>query len=172
MKKILSWLNENIENIIIFPSYFLAMAIMAIEVIQRMWGDSWPWANYVCMTLFCWFSWVGCSWNIKERAHLRLGSFRGKLSRGMQLFLLMLDYALWIFFAVVATKAVLGLIIRNFEMQGIIYGTSIPTWLGPIFLPVAFALLTLRVLQCVKTDIGDFRSGRPLKLEPTTQIDV
>jgi len=171
MKKVFTWLNENIENTIIFPCYFLTMWIMALEVIQRMFGQSWPWANYVCMTLFCWFSWVGCSWNIKERAHLRLGAFRAKATRKAQFILLMVDYVLWLIFAIIATKAVIGLITRNFEMQGIIYGTDIPTWLGPIFLPVAFMLIIFRILQCLTTDIRDYRTGKPLKLTGTTTID-
>ena len=168
----MKWFNENVENIIIFPCYFLTMWIMAIEVIQRMWGSSWPWANYVCMTLFCWFSWVGCAWNIKERAHLRLGAVRVKAARPLQLLLLMLDYALWLIFAAIAFKAVLGLIFRNFEMEGIIYGTNIPTWLGPIFLPLAFLLIVFRVLQCAVTDIQDYKAGEPLKLQASVTIDV
>jgi len=172
MKKLFTWLNANIENIVIFPSYFLAMWVMAIEVLQRMWGGSWPWANYVCMTLFCWFSWVGCSWNIKERAHLRLGAFRVRASRSVQFSLLLLDYALWLIFAGIAMKAIISLMIRNYEMQGIIYGTGIPTWLGPLFLPFAFSLIVFRVIQCIVVDAKDYKSGAPLKLTPTTTVDV
>ena len=75
-------------------------------------------------------------------------------------------------FAVIAFKAVLGLIFRNFEMEGIIYGTTIPTWLGPIFLPLAFLLIIFRVLQCAATDIQDYKAGEPLKLQASVTIDV
>ncbi len=88
-KKILIWLDQNIENALIFPMYFLMMAIMAIGVVQRfVFKTSFHWAVYVCIGLFVWFSWLGCSWNVKERAHLRLAAFRNKLPRNVQFGLL------------------------------------------------------------------------------------
>ena len=91
-KKILHWLDQNIENTLIFPMYFLMMAIMAIGVVQRfVFKSAFHWAVYVCIGLFVWFSWLGCSWNVKERAHLRLSALRNKLPRSAQFSLLMLD---------------------------------------------------------------------------------
>ena len=116
-KKILHWLDQNIENALIFPMYFLMMAIMATGVVQRfVFKTAFHWAVYVCIGLFVWFSWLGCSWNVKERAHLRLAAFRNKLPRSAQFSLLMLDYILWIAFGIIASYFSVTQIIRLHEV--------------------------------------------------------
>jgi len=172
-KKILHWLDQNIENILIFPMYFLMMAIMAIGVVQRFFfKTAFHWAVYVCIGLFVWFSWLGCSWNVKERAHLRLAAFRSKLPRGAQFSLLMLDYTLWIAFGIIAAYFSVTQIVRLHEVGALIYGTeSIPKWLVPLCIPVSFSILFIRVIQCAIQDIKDFRNNKPLKLNPTATIE-
>jgi TRAP-type C4-dicarboxylate transport system permease small subunit len=174
MKKILYWLNENIENTMIFPMYFSMMMIMAIGVVQRfVFGTAWHWAIYVCIALFVWFSWVGCAWNIKERAHLRLSFFRDKMPRPVQFALMMLDYAFWLIFATIAIYYATQHIIRLHETGAMVYGTTfLPQWVFPLAIPVAFSILFIRVIQCAITDIGDFINGRPLKTRPTSTVHV
>lgn len=172
-KKILHFLNQNIENALIFPMYFLMMAIMAIGVVQRfVFKTAFHWAVYVCIGLFVWFSWLGCSWNVKERAHLRLAAFRNKMPRNVQLGLLMLDYFLWIAFGIIASYYSVIQIIRLHEVGALMYGTeTIPKWVVPACIPASFTVLFFRVIQCAAQDIRDFKNNKPLKLNPTATID-
>jgi TRAP-type C4-dicarboxylate transport system permease small subunit len=167
-KKILHWLDQNIENALIFPMYFIMMAIMAIGVVQRFFfRTSFHWAVYVCIGLFVWFSWLGCSWNVKERSHLRLSSFRTKMPRNVQLSLLMLDYILWIAFGIIASYYSMLQIIRLHDVGALIYGTeTIPKWLVPACIPASFSILIFRVFQCAIQDIKDFKRNEPLKIDP------
>ncbi|MBW2605916.1 MAG: TRAP transporter small permease subunit [Deltaproteobacteria bacterium] len=172
-KKILHWIDEHIENVLIFPMYFVMMAIMAIGVVQRfVFKTAFHWAVYVCIALFVWFTWLGCSWNVKERAHLRLSAFRNKMPRNVQFGLLMLDYTLWIAFGIIAAYCSVLQILRLQDVGALIYGTeTIPQWLVPLCIPVSFSVLFIRVIQCAKQDIKDFRNNEPLKLNPTTTIE-
>ncbi len=174
MKKILYWLNENVENTLIFPMYFSMMMIMAIGVVQRFFfATAWHWAVYICIALFVWFSWLGCSWNIKERAHLRLSFFRDKMPRSVQFALMMLDYVFWLIFGVIAIYYSIHHIIRLHETGAMVYGTAtIPQWVFPAAIPVGFSILFIRVIQCAITDIKDLVNGRPLKTRPTTTVHV
>jgi TRAP-type C4-dicarboxylate transport system permease small subunit len=172
-KKISRWLNQNIENVLIFPMYFIMMAIMAVGVIQRFFfKTSFHWAVYICIGLFVWFSWLGCSWNVKERSHLRLATFRTKMPRNLQLACLMLDYVLWIAFGIIASYYSVLQIIRLHEVGALIYGTeTIPKWLVPACIPGSFSILFFRVIQCAIQDIKDFKRNEPLKLDPLTSMD-
>jgi TRAP-type C4-dicarboxylate transport system permease small subunit len=167
-KKILHWLDQNIESALIFPMYFIMMMIMAIGVVQRFFfRTSFHWAVYVCIGLFVWFSWLGCSWNVKERSHLRLSSFRTKMPRNVQLSLLMLDYILWIAFGIIASYYSMLQIIRLHDVGALIYGTeTIPKWLVPACIPASFSILIFRVFQCAIQDIKDFKRNEPLKIDP------
>lgn len=153
-RKILSWLNENAEKMFIFPLYFAAMFITASEVIQRfLFRQSWLWSTWVAIGLFVWFAWIGCSWNVKTRSHLRFGTIRKKLSPRVQFVLLMLDYALWILFAVVAGYYSILNISKLAFIEAMIYGSNIPKWVVPLCIPVSFGLLLFRICQCVVQDI-------------------
>ena len=171
--KVLSFLDENLEKTLVFPMYFIMMALMAIGVIQRFFFKfAWHWSTYVCIALFCWFSWLGCAWNVKERAHLRLSSFRAKLPRKIQFVLLMSDYALWIAFAVIASYFSIIQIFKLASVGAVVYGTeSLPKWIVPLCIPVSFTVLVFRVIQNIIVDVRDFRSGQPLKLNPTATVD-
>ena len=172
-KKILLWLDQNIEGALIFPMYFIMMMIMAIGVVQRFFfRTSFHWAVYVCIGLFVWFSWLGCSWNVKERSHLRLSTFRNKMPRGVQLCLLMLDYALWIAFGIIASYYSILPILRVHDVGALIYGTeTIPKWLVPLCIPASFSILFIRVIQCAIQDIKDFKRNEPLKMDPMAAMD-
>ena len=167
-KKILHWFDQNIEGALIFPMYFIMMAIMAIGVVQRLlFRTSWHWAVYICIGLFVWFSWLGCSWNVKERSHLRLSSFRTKMPRNVQLGLLMLDYILWIAFGIIASYSSVIQIMRLHDIGALVYGTeTIPKWVVPLCIPVSFSILIFRVIQCAIQDIKDFKNNEPLKIDP------
>jgi len=172
-KKIIRWLDQNIENALIFPMYFIMMVIMAVGVVQRFFfKTSFHWAVYVCIGLFVWFSWLGCSWNVKERSHLRLSTFRNKMPRSLQFACLMLDYALWIAFGIIASYYSVFQMIRLHEVGALIYGTeTIPKWLVPACIPGSFSILFVRVIQCAIQDIKDFKRNEPLKLDPMTTMD-
>jgi TRAP-type C4-dicarboxylate transport system permease small subunit len=171
--KILTYVDEHLENFLVFPMYFIMMALMAIGVIQRfVFKFAWRWGTYICIALFCWFSWLGCSRNVKERAHLRLSFLRSKLPRKIQFALLMLDYALWIAFAIIASYFSVIQIFKLASVGAMVYGTeSIPKWIVPLCIPVSFTVLVFRVIQNIIVDVRDFRSNRPLKLNPTATVD-
>ena len=172
--KILRLLDEHVENALIFPMYFMMMAIMAVGVIQRfVFNTAFHWAVYVCIALFVWLTWLGCSWNVKERSHLRLSAFRNKMPRGIQLCLLMLDYSLWIGFGAIVTYYSIDQIELLYRIGAVVYGTeSIPKWIVPLCIPIAFSVLFVRVIQCAVQDVKDYINKRPLKMEPTTTVDV
>jgi len=166
-------MDDNLENVLVFPMYFIMMALVAVGVIQRFFFKfAWHWGTYVCIALFCWFSWLGCAWNVKERAHLRLSFFRAKLPRNIQFVLLMSDYALWIAFAVIASYFSIIQIFKLASVGAMVYGTeSLPKWVVPLCIPASFTVLVFRVIQNIIIDVRDFRNNQPLKLNPTTTVD-
>ncbi|MEM5788968.1 MAG: TRAP transporter small permease subunit [Syntrophobacteraceae bacterium] len=172
--KWLHYLDENIENIVIFPMYFAMMMIMAIDVIRRnLVSSQWPWGIYTCIFLFVWFSWLGCSYNVKQRAHLRLSSLRDKLPRKAQFGLLMLDYSLWFVYGIISVYFTWSQIVRLRDMEALVYGTEwLPMWIAPACIPVAFALLMFRVVQCALEDIKAMRTGEPLQTQPKGGLET
>jgi TRAP-type C4-dicarboxylate transport system permease small subunit len=162
------YLDENIENILMFPMFLAMMLIMSIDVIRRNLGhNQWSWGIYTCIFLFIWFSWLGCSYNVKRRSHLRFSTLRDRLPRKFQFCLLMLDYLLWISFAVIAIYFAWFQVLKLEDLGALAYGTEwLPMWIAPACIPVSFSLLLFRVAQCAIKDIRDMRSGAPLRIHP------
>jgi TRAP-type C4-dicarboxylate transport system permease small subunit len=172
--KVLRWLDNNFENTIIFPMYFIMMSLMAIGVVQRfVFKFAWHWGIQVCVGLFVWFAWISCSLNVKQRSHLSVGTVREYLPRKAKFGLLMMDYALWIIFAFVAGYYSIGQIFRLQSMGSLIYGSDlIPKWTEPLSIPVAFGLLVFRVLQCAREDILAMKRGTRLKTTQDASVSI
>lgn len=165
---ILSWIDENLENALIFPMYFSMMFLVALGVVLRFFLHfSFHWAIQISIGLFVWFTWLGCSWNVKARAHLRLSSLREKLPQGWKLALLMLDYFLWIAFAVIASYFSIIQIGRLMAAGSVIYGAgSVPQWVIPLCIPISFTVLVFRVVQCAVQDIKAYKRHEDLNTLP------
>jgi len=174
-RKLPEWvhfLDRNIENIIIFPMYLSMMLIMAIDVVRRnLWKTQWPWGIYTCILLFVWFSWLGCSYNVKHRSHLRLSSVRDRLPRKAQFALLMLDYSLWVVYSGICIYFTWYQIEKLKSMEALVYGSEwLPMWIVPAAIPVSLGLLLFRVGQCAYEDIKAIRTGAPLQTQPTKDL--
>jgi TRAP-type C4-dicarboxylate transport system permease small subunit len=172
--KILHWFDNNLENSVIFPMYFVMMSLMAIGVVQRfVFSFAWHWGIQVCVGLFVWFAWISCALNVKQRSHLNLNTIRERLPRNAQFALLMLDYVLWLIFAFVAGYYSIGQIFRLQEMGSLIYGSGvIPKWTEPLAIPVAFTLIVFRVIQCARQDILAMKRGKPLKIAQEATVET
>ena len=163
--KIISWLNENAEKMLIFPLYFCARLVTASEVVQRVvFKTSWLWSTWIAIALFVWFAWIACSWNVKTRSHLRFGAFRKKMSPRVQFVLLLLDYTLWIIFGVITSYFCIINIGLLANIEALIYGSTIPRWVVPLCIPVSFCLLFFRILQCLVEDIKALKRNEVVKL--------
>ncbi|MEN6438580.1 MAG: TRAP transporter small permease subunit [Syntrophobacter sp.] len=175
VRKLPGWvhyLDKNLENIMIFPMYFAMMLVMAIDVVRRnLWNAQWPWGIYTCILLFVWFSWLGCSYNVKRRGHLRLSTVRDRLPRKFQFALLMLDYSLWVVYAFICIYFTCYQIEKLKGMEALVYGAEwLPMWIVPAAIPVSFSLLLFRVGQCAYEDIRAMRSGAPLQTQPVEDL--
>lgn len=158
------YLDRNIEHIIIFPMYFAMMLIMTVDAVRHhIWNTHYAWGSYTCILLFVWFSWLGCSYNVKQRGHFRLRVVRDKLPRKIQFALLMLEYALWAVYSFVCIYLGYSQIEKLKSIGSLVYGTDwLPMWILPACFPIGFSLLLFRVGQCAHEDIQAMRTGVPL----------
>jgi len=171
--KLLRWLDQNLENTIIFPAYFTLMALVAIGVVQRSFFKfAWHWGIQVCIILFIWFAWISCALNVKRRSHLSLNTLRERMPRKLQFALLMLDYSLWMLFVFIGGYYSMKQVARLQQLGSMIYGSEIiPKWVEPLCIPVAMILVAFRVLQCAREDILAMKRGERLKIRAEGGIE-
>ncbi len=162
---ILRWLDVNLEKWILILAYVTCAGIVFVEVIRRFFfNEQAPWSTSVPAYMFLWLTWLGCSYAVKLRAHLRFAEFRERMPRGLQYALLQLDYVFYIVFGVVVIYWASDLLDLQMMNESVVPGTdNLPAWWFYLATPVGWTLLLFRVLQCAVQDFIDFRQGRPIR---------
>lgn len=155
------WIERNLEPAIMVVSYLAIGYIIFSGVFQRFFLDGQPpWSTTIPPFLFLVMTWVGCSYNVKLRTHLAFAEFRKNMPRGGQLVMLMLDAVLWLGFAWIVVVTTTQETVRAAANFAIMLGTDdVMQWwfLGTV--PIAFILLTGRVIENVFQDLRKFRDG-------------
>lgn len=170
---LISWLDRNLEKIVILIAYITMAGIIFVEVIRRyLFGQQAAWSTTIPIYLFLWITWIGCAYNVKLRAHLNFAELRVRMPYAAQFACLMLDAALWIGFgSVVLVFAIEQVQIAHMNFA-IVQGTdNVMKWWFYLATPIGWSLLVVRVIQALWADIGRYRRGEPFQLSGTVMSD-
>ena len=154
-------IERNLEPAVMVVAYLAIGYIIFAGVLQRFYLSGQPaWSTTLPPFLFLIMTWVGCSYNVKLRTHLAFAEFRKAAPRPVQLFLLMLDAVLWLGFAWIVVVTTFQETVRAAANFAIMLGTdNVMQWwfLGTV--PIAFILLTARVIENALRDLKKYRNG-------------
>lgn len=154
-------IERHLEPTVMVVAYLAIGYIIFSGVVQRFFlSGQPPWSTTIPPFLFLIMAWVGCSYNVKLRTHLAFAEFRKSAPRVVQLWLLLLDALLWLGFAWIVIVTTTQETVRAAANFSIMLGTdNVMQWwfLGTV--PVAFILLTARVMENAVKDLQKFRNG-------------
>ncbi len=154
-------IERNLEPSIMVVAYLAIGYIIFAGVVQRFYLSGQPaWSTTLPPFLFLVMTWVGCSYNVKLRTHLAFAEFRKAMPRTGQLLCLLLDAALWLGFAWIVVVTTFQETVRAAANFAIMLGTdNVMQWwfLGTV--PIAFILLSARVIENVSKDLRKYREG-------------
>lgn len=164
---LLRWLDDNVEKVIILVNYVAMAGIIFVEVIRRfLFNEQAAWSSTIPIYLFLWVTWIGCTYNVKIRTHLRFDELRVRMPYTMQFACLLLDAVLWIVFAVIVIVFATEQVWLSYDNFAIVQGTDdVMQWWFYMATPVAWSLLIVRVLQNVVSDYGLYRKREPFNIQ-------
>lgn len=155
------FIERNLEPAVMVVAYLAIGYIIFAGVLQRFYLNGQPpWSTTLPPFLFLIMTWVGCSYNVKLRTHLAFAEFRKASPRPVQLALLLLDAALWLIFAWIVVVTTSQETVRAAANFAIMLGTdNVMQWwfLGTV--PIAFILLSARVIENARKDLQKYRNG-------------
>lgn len=165
--KSLSWLDKNAERVLILIAYSLMAGIIVFAVIERfVFKSQIPWSTSIPIYLFLWVTWIGCSYNVKQRTHLTFNELRSRMSYGVQFSCLMLDGLLWLLFGLMVTFYTYEQTMLAYNNFAIVQGTdNMMQWWFYLATPVAWVLLMIRVLQNMYQDYQRYLRHEPFLIE-------
>ena len=164
---LLKWFDRNIENVVIFICYSSMAGIVFVEVIRRfVFSQQAAWSTTIPIYLFLWITWIGGSYNVRIRTHLKFDEIRVRLPYNIQFLLQVLDAVLWILFGVIVVIYSTEQVQLAKENFMIVQGTdNVLQWWFYVATPLAWSLLIIRVLQNLLEDIKSFIKREPLPIQ-------
>ncbi|WP_299772938.1 TRAP transporter small permease [uncultured Tateyamaria sp.] len=158
------FIERHFEPAVMVVAYLAIGYIIFAGVVQRFYLSGQPaWSTTLPPFLFLIMTWVGCSYNVKLRTHLAFAEFRKAAPRGVQMALLVLDAILWFGFAWIVVVTTAQETVRAAANFAIMLGTdNVMQWwfLGTV--PIAFILLTARVMENLAADLKKYRDGNEM----------
>jgi len=147
--KYLPFMDRHLERGIAVVTYLMIAAIICWGVIDRfIFQNQWSGSTTVPPFLFMIMAWFACSYNVRLRTHLNFSEFRTKMSRNGQIATLFLDTVL---------------------VDGI---DDTMKWWFYITIPVAFMLMSGRVVGNWLEDWNNYRTGQPIIKQAVIGGDV
>lgn len=153
-----------LERTVMVASYLAIAGIIFWGVVDRfVFSNQQPWSTTIPPFLFMVMAWFGAAYNVRVRTHLSFSEFRTRMPRPAQFGCLIMDAFLWFGFALIVFVTTLRLTANSAANFQIVLGTdNVMQWWFLLTAPVAFVLMTARIIQNLSDNIRDYRSGEPL----------
>ncbi|MDF3414756.1 TRAP transporter small permease subunit [Sulfitobacter sp. M57] len=162
--KRLPFMDKHLERGIAVTTYLMIAAIIFWGVIDRfIFSNQWSGSTTVPPFLFMIMAWFGCSYNVRLRTHLSFSEFRTKMRPAGQMAALSLDGALWFGFCWIAITTSLRFTVYSADNFQLVDGVdNTMKWWFYITVPVAFVLMSGRVVGNWLDDFRNYRAGKDM----------
>lgn len=161
MRRLLKQLDENGERYLMLVFYCFIVFVIVIEVVRRFLLDfSSLWGEEAARYAFIYLGWVGASYAVKQRAHIRFDILLHLLPRRWHGWLYLFGELCTLVFAGFALYWSLHTIDTMLEFDALAPALRVSQAWFEAAVPLGFSMMTVRVLQSAWRDIRDIRAGR------------
>jgi len=160
MRAFLRGLDRNGERYLMLVFYCFIVFVIVSEVIRRFVLDfSSLWGEEAARFAFIYLGWVGASYGVKQRAHIRFDIVTSKLSHRLAGFVYLFSELATLVFAVFALYWSLRTIGTMLRFDALSPALRISQVWFQAAVPLGFAMMVVRVIQSGLRDIRNLRSG-------------
>jgi TRAP-type C4-dicarboxylate transport system permease small subunit len=161
MGTLLRALDRNGERYLMLVFYCTIVFVIVNEVVRRfVLSYSSLWGEEIARYMFVYLGWVGASYAVRERTHIRFDTVLGLLPKKWHGYIFIFgDLVTLVFagFALYWSLHSIGSIIR-FDAATPALRVS-KAWFE-MAVPLGFCMMTVRLLQSIRRDVADIRAGR------------
>ena len=160
MKKVIYWLDENIELYLCVTLMSLMTAITFIQVVaRRAFNSSLSWSEELARYIFIWLIYIGISYGCKLRKHIKIDAALYLFPKKIRPYVIILGDILFFAFAIYIIYT--GF---NYSISQIQYGMRSPALKIPlqyiyISTVVGFGLAAIRQVQTIIYRIKCIKNG-------------
>ncbi len=162
-KKILQQIDQNGERYLLLPLYAMIVSTVFMEVVRRsLLSYSSIWAEEIARYAFIYIAWIGASYAIKDRAHIRIDVILHLLSQRMKSIVYIFGDIMTLILAVLAIWMSMESVLNSIHFGSVTHGLRISQAWFLAAVPLGFLMMTFRLLQSIHRDWSDLKAGRPV----------
>ena len=162
MRAFLHGLDRNGERYLMLVFYCFIVFVIVSEVIRRFVLDfSSLWGEEAARFAFIYLGWVGASYGVKQRAHIRFDIVTSRLPPRLAGSVYLFSELATLVFAVFALYWSLRTIGTMLRFDALSPAMRISQVWFQAAVPLGFAMMVVRVIQSALRDIRNLRAGRP-----------
>ena len=161
MRKALRQLDANGARFLMLVFYCFIVFVIVIEVLRRFLLDfSSLWGEEAARFAFIYLGWVGASYAVKQRAHIRFDVLLHLLPRRLHGYLYLFGELCTLVFAGFALYWSLDTISTMLQFDALAPALRVSQVWFEAAVPLGFTMMVARILQSAWRDIQDIRAGR------------
>lgn len=161
MRRFLSAVDRDGERYLMLVFYCTIVFVIVTEVVRRfVLSYSSLWGEEVARYAFIYLGWVGASYAVKHRAHIRFDVILMALPKRLHGYVFIFGDLVTLVFAGFAIYWSLHVIGTLLEFGGASYALRINKAWFEAAVPLSMAMMIVRLVQSLVRDVRDLRAGR------------
>lgn len=165
MKKVLNWLDENLESTICMILMVAFCAILFLQVVMRkVFNNSLSWSEELARYIFIWMVFIGISYGAKQRKHLKIDVFLNIFPKKFRAFIIVFADVIVLVFGGIVVFAAYITVSKYLQVGTASPAVHIPYWFihsAPI---VGYSLTIIRQVQTILYRFKVLKGGDADKL--------
>lgn len=161
MSRWLARIDADAERYLMLVFYCTIVFVIVNEVMRRfglhyssLWGEE------IARYMFIYLGWVGASYAVRERAHIRFDTLLSRMPKRWHGYIYIFGDVVTLVFAGFAIYWSLHSIESLIKFGAASPALRISKAWFEIAVPLGFSMMVVRLLQSIKRDIADIRAGR------------
>lgn len=159
----LKYVFDHFELYLLISLYMYLILVINIEIIRRfVFSSSTVWANESAQFMYIYLTWIGVSWGVHKRIHVRIDILHSYVSERTRGVLYVLSGVGLLVFSWYAILLSLPPITTTLQYGATTPGMRVSRAYFQVAIPAAFCLTVVRTLQWLYRDVKDLYAGRPV----------
>lgn len=160
MKKVLHWLDEDLESTIcmILLSSFTVVLFLQV-VMRKVFNNSLSWSEELARYLFIWMVFIGISYGAKQMKHLKIDVFLKIFPKKIRPYIIIFADVIVLVFAAIVFYSAYVIVMQYFKLGASSPALKIPTWFVQSASLVGYGLTFIRQIQAIIYRIKELKAG-------------
>lgn len=160
MKKVIHWLDENIEQYLCVILLAAFTTVLFIQVVMRkVFNNSLSWSEELARYMFIWLVFLGVSYGAKQMKHLRIDAFLGIFPKKVRPYVLILSEILVMVFSVIVVWSAYVTVSKYMQLGNLSAALHMPMWIVYSSAFLAYILVFIRQIQAIVVRVKALKNG-------------